>query len=208
MKIEIWADYACPFCYIGKNTLDRAIETLGISDNVEIVYKAFQLDPSAPNVSTENTITHLSKKYRVPYSEAEKMVNNVILHGKNEGLDFRFDIVQGTNTFNAHRLTKLAGKINQSSRLNKALYEAYFTKGINLAQIENLVEIGKTLELDSNQLNDFFESNQLENEVKWDIEEANRKGIHAVPYFLIDGKKSIKGAQPIASFIQILSEFK
>lgn len=208
MKIEIWADYACPFCYIGKNTLDLAIEKLGIKDEVEIVYKAFQLDPNAPKVSSDTTITHLAKKYRVPYSEAEKMVNNVVLHGKNSGLDFRFDLVQTTNTFDAHRLTKFMQTFNKTSELNELLYEAYFTKGINIAEIDNLVEIGKKLELEPNILKEFLESNQFETEVKRDIEEAGRKGIQAVPYFLFDGKKSIKGAQPIANFIQILSEFK
>lgn len=208
MKIEIWADYACPFCYIGKNTLDLAIEKLGIKDEVEIVYKAFQLDPNAPKVSSDTTITHLAKKYRVPYSEAEKMVNNVVLHGKNSGLDFRFDLVQTTNTFDAHRLTKFMQTFNKTSELNELLYEAYFTKGINIAEIDNLVEIGEKLELEPNILKEFLESNQFETEVKRDIEEADRKGIQAVPYFLFDGKKSIKGAQPIANFIQILSEFK
>lgn len=208
MKIEIWADYACPFCYIGKNTLDQAIEKLGLKDEVEIVYKAFQLDPNAPKVSSENTITHLAKKYRVPYNEAEKMVNNVVLHGKNSGLDFRFDLVHETNTLDAHRLTKFMQTFNKTSELNKLLYEAHFTKGINLAEIGNLIKIGEKLELEPNMLKEFLESNQFETEVKRDIEEANRKGIQAVPYFLIDGKKSIKGAQPIANFIQMLSEFK
>lgn len=206
MKIEIWADYACPFCYIGKSTLDRAIEELGIKDEVEIVYKAFQLDPNAPKESTENTITHLSKKYRVPYSEAEKMVNNVILHGKREGLDFRFDLAQGTNTFDAHRLTKLAGKVNLSNGLNMVLYDAYFTKGINIADVTNLVKIGQSLGIESNIIDDLFKTNQYETEVKRDIEEANRKNINAVPYFLINGRTSIKGAQSLAYFIQALQD--
>lgn len=206
MKIEIWADYACPFCYIGKTTLDQAIEKLGIKEDVEIVYKAFQLDPNAPKVSTENTITHLSKKYRVPYSEAEKMVNNVVLHGKNVGLDLRFDQVNETNTFDAHRLTKLVGNSNVTNVLNKALYEAHFTKGINIAEHANLIKIGESIGLDSILIKELLLSNQFETEVKRDIEEANRKNIHAVPYFLINGRTSIKGAQSLAFFVQTLNE--
>ncbi len=206
MKIEIWADYACPFCYIGKTTLDQAIEKLGIKEDVEIVYKAFQLDPNAPKVSTENTITHLSKKYRVPYSEAEKMVNNVVLHGKNVGLDLRFDQVNETNTLDAHRLTKLVGKSNVTNELNKALYEAHFTKGINIAEFDNLIKIGESVGLDSKSMKELLSSNQFETEVKRDIEEANRKNIHAVPYFLINGRTSIKGAQSLAFFVQTLNE--
>lgn len=206
MKIEIWADYACPFCYIGKTTLDQAIEKLGIKEEVEIVYKAFQLDPNAPKESAENTITHLSKKYRVPYSEAEKMVNNVVLHAKNTGLELRFDLVHETNTFDAHRLTKLVDKSNVGNLLNKALYEAHFTKGINLSKNENLMNIGESVGLDPKLINELLVSNQYETEVKRDIEEANRKNIHAVPYFLINGRTSIKGAQSLAFFIQALSD--
>jgi len=102
MKIEIWADYACPFCYIGKTTLEQALEKTGLK-GVEIVYKAFQLDPNAPKEANEGTIEHLAHKYGVSISEAERMVCNVVLHGKNVGLDLRFDLVQQTNTLDAHR---------------------------------------------------------------------------------------------------------
>lgn len=205
MKIEIWADYACPFCYIGKTTLEKALEKTGLKD-VEIVYKAFQLDPNAPKESEENTIEHLAKKYRVPYQEAEAMVKNVVIHGKNVGLDLRFDLVKQTNTFDAHRLTKLAKTMNLEGALNKKLYEAYFNKGYNLAQTEELLKIAKELNMDLDRVNQSLNSNEFETEVKRDIEEANRKAIHAVPYFLIDGKVSIKGAQPLERFVQILNE--
>lgn len=206
MKIEIWADYACPFCYIGKTTLDRAIEKLGIKEEVEIVYKAFQLDPNASKVSSENSITHLSKKYNVPYSEAEKIVNNVVQHGKDAGLDLRIDLVHETNTFDAHRLTKLVGKSKLINELNKALYEAHFTKGINITEAINLIKIGESVGLDSKLMNELLSSNQFETEVKRDIEEANRKNIHAVPYFLINGRTSIKGSQSLTFFVQALND--
>lgn len=202
MKIEIWADYACPFCYIGKTTLEQALEKTGLKD-VEIVYKAFQLDPNAPKEANESTIAHLAHKYGVSISEAERMVSNVVLHGKKVGLDLRFDLVQQTNTLDAHRLTKYAKTINKDTELNKKLYEAYFTKGVNLADHTQLTELSISLGLDSNEV---LNSNKYETEVKRDIEEAYRKGIHAVPYFLIDGKIAIKGAQPLERFIQILNE--
>lgn len=205
MKIEIWADYACPFCYIGKTTLEQAIEKAGLK-NVEIVYKAFQLDPNAPKVANEDTMTHLAHKYGVSLLEAEGMVRNVVLHGKRVGLDMRFDLVQNTNTYDAHRLTKYAKLFNKESELNKGLYEAYFTKGINIADHEQLIQVSESLGLDSNEVLNRLNSKEYENEVRRDIEEAYRKGIHAVPYFLIDGKASIKGAQPLERFVQILTE--
>ena len=205
MKIEIWADYACPFCYIGKTTLEQAIEKTGLKD-VEVVYKAFQLDPNAPKEASENTITHLASKYGVSKSEAERMVSNVVLHGKRVGLDMRFDLVQQTNTWDAHRLTKYAKSMNKETELNKKLYEAYFVKGSNLADRAQLIEISEKLGLDPKEVENQINSNEYDAEVKRDIEEAYRKGIHAVPYFLIDGKIAIKGAQPLERFIQILNE--
>jgi len=205
MKIEIWADYACPFCYIGKTTLKQAIEKTGLKD-VEIVYKAFQLDPNAPKVPNENTITHLAHKYGVPLSEAEQMINRVVLHGRSVGLDLRFDLVQQTNTFDAHRLTKYAKLLNKDTEMNNWLYEAYFIKGINLADLNQLAKISDSIGFDSNEVLNRLKSNEYEMDVKRDIEEAYRKGIHAVPYFLIDGRTVIKGAQPLERFVQILTE--
>lgn len=204
MKIEIWADYACPFCYIGKTTLEQALEQTGLN-NVEVVYKAFQLDPNAPKESNENTITHLAHKYGVSIREAQGMVENVIQHGKRVGLDLNFEKVNQTNTFDAHRLTKLAQSLNLDSELNRRLYKAYFTEGINLASLDELNKISMELGIDSNEV---LNSDRYEKEVKRDIEEAYRKGINAVPYFLIDGKTAIKGAQPLERFIQILNQVK
>ena len=205
MKIEIWADYACPFCYIGKTTLEKKKEKTGLKD-VEVVYKAFQLDPNAPKVSHESTIENLAKKYRVSLKEAEGMVNNVVNHAKNVSLDLRFDLVKSTNTFDAHRLTKLAKTLKLDSELNRVLYKEYFTKGTNLADVSQLEAIAKSLNMDAESVKECLNSNQFDLEVKRDIEEANRKGINAVPYFLIDGKVSIKGAQPLERFIQVLTQ--
>jgi len=208
MKIEIWADYACPFCYIGKVTLDQAIEQLKLQDEVEIVYKAFQLDPNAPKESNENTIEHLANKYRVSINDAEKMVNNVVQHANRVGITMRFDLVKQTNTFDAHRMTKLAKTMKLDHELSNDLYEAYFENGKNLADFDILKEIGKRAGIESNDLDEMLNSNLFELEVKRDIEEANRKNIHGVPYFLVDGKRSIKGAQSLDTFIQVLQELK
>jgi predicted DsbA family dithiol-disulfide isomerase len=205
MKIEIWADYACPFCYIGKTTLEQAIEKIGLKD-VEIVYKAFQLDPNAPQEASEDTVTHLAHKYGVSVQESEQMVNRVVQQGKSTGLDLRFDLVQNTNTFDAHRLTKYAKALGKASELNIKLYEAYFTRGMNLANRNHLNEIAESIGLDSKELERKLNSKEYENEVKLDMEEAFRKGIRAVPYFLIDGKTSIKGAQSVEYFIRVLSQ--
>jgi predicted DsbA family dithiol-disulfide isomerase len=208
MKIEIWADYACPFCYIGKVTLDQAIEQLKLHDQIEIVHKAFQLDPNAPKVSNENTIEHLVNKYRVSLSDAENMVNNVVHHANRVGLNLRFDLVKQTNTFDAHRMTKLAKSLNLDNELNNVLYKAYFESGKNLADLDILNELGNLSGIENDLLKEMLNSNLFELEVKRDIEEANRKSIHAVPYFLFDGKRSIKGAQSLNTFLEMLKDLK
>jgi protein disulfide-isomerase len=120
----------------------------------------------------------------------------------------RFDLVKQTNTFDAHRMTKLAKTLKLENEVSNSLYKAYFEKGKNLADIETLTELGKLSGLESQILKEMLNSSLFELDVKRDIEEANRKNIRAVPYFLFDGKKSIKGAQTLDMFIQVLNELK
>jgi len=136
------------------------------------------------------------------------MVNNVVQHANRVGLTMRFDLVKQTNTFDAHRMTKLAKTMELDHKLIDILYKAYFENGKNLADLEILNELGKLSGIESNDLEEMLNSNLYELEVKRDIEEANRKNIHGVPYFLFDGKRSIKGAQSLDAFIQVLPESK
>lgn len=202
MKIKVWADYSCPFCYIGKTILDEAIEALKL-ENVEIEYKAFLLDPSAPEVNSVSTAEGLARKYRVSRLEAEQMIKGVVLRAKSVGLDFRYDLVQATNTQYAHRLLKLVDD-ERKSAMSKALYEAYFVEGKNLSNPKDLIEISKNFGFNNETIIELFASSIQKESLEADLKEAQLRRIMGVPYFYFEDGTEIKGAQPLSVFIEKL----
>ncbi len=198
MKIKIWADYSCPFCYIGKTVLQKAIDELGLED-VEIEYKAFLLDPNAPMTNSESTEEALARKYRVSRLEAKQMVDGVVQRAKSVGLHYRYDLIQATNTKAAHRLLKLA-KDEHKKAMNEALYHAYFIEGKNLSNPEDLAQIALKFGVEQAEVQALFNSNMAQNELENDLKEAQTLRISGVPFFLFEDGTSIKGAQPISVF--------
>ena len=198
MKIKIWADYSCPFCYIGKTTLQKAIDELGIED-VEIECKAFLLDPNAPMTNIERTEEALARKYRVSRLEAKQMVDGVVQHAKRVGLHYRYDLVQATNTKAAHRLLKLVDEKHKKA-LNEALYHAYFIEGKNLSDPKDLSVIAQEFGIAPMDVEALFNTDIQQNELENDVNEARTLRIAGVPFFLFEDGTSIKGAQPISVF--------
>jgi len=203
MKIEVWSDYSCPFCYIGKVLLDQALAELKLTDKVEIIYKAYQLDPSAPKMVRQNTSEVLSVKYGISQNEAQAMTQNVTAKAAAIGLIYHYDLVKATNTLDAHRLMKMAVK-PQAKALNTALYAAYFTQGKNLADFDFLRELGSTYGINKDESKAMLYSDKLKAEVLADIAEAKSLNIRGVPYFRINKKFIIPGAQPITTFIDTI----
>lgn len=198
MKIKIWADYSCPFCYIGKTTLQKAMDELGLED-VEIEYKAFLLDPNAPMTNIERTEEALARKYRVSRLEAKQMVDGVVQRAKSVGLHYRYDLVQATNTKAAHRLLKLVDEKHKKA-LNEALYHAYFIEGKNLSDPKDLSVIAQEFGIDPMDVEALFNTDIQQNELENDVNEARTLRIAGVPFFLFEDGSSIKGAQPISVF--------
>lgn len=203
MKIEIWSDYNCPFCYIGKVHLERALAELKLTDKVEIIYKAYQLDPTAPKVARQSTTEALASKYGVSLTEAKAMMSNVVNKAAAIGLTYNYDIVKATNTLDAHRLLKMADKA-QAKILNATLYDAYFTTGKNLADFDYLRGLGESVGMDKDEIKAMLYSDKLKDQVLSDIAEAKAMNIRGVPYFRINKKSVIPGAQPIEQFVEIL----
>ncbi len=203
MKIEVWSDYNCPFCYIGKVTLEKALAELKLSDKVEIIYKAYQLDPNAPIMSRKNTYEVLAEKYGVSKAEAQAMMQNVVDKATAVGLTYHYDLVKTTNTFNAHRLLKMVDK-SKIKGLNAALYDAYFTLGKNLADFDVLKAFGEEFGINRTELNAMLHSDKYKADVLSDIAEAKALNIRGVPYFRINKKSIIPGVQPIDTFIDII----
>lgn len=204
MKIKIWADYSCPFCYIGKTVLQKAIDELGLED-VEIEYKAFLLDPNAPMTNSESTEEALARKYRVSRLEAKQMVDGVVQRAKTVGLHYRYDLVQATNTKAAHRLLKLVD-VKHKKALNEALYQAYFIEGKNLSNPSDLAQIAQEFGIEQAEVQALFTANDLNSELDNDLNEARALRISGVPFFLFEDGSSIKGAQPISVFKNKLAE--
>jgi len=203
MKIEVWSDYSCPFCYIGKVHLDKALAELKLTDKVEIIYKAYQLDPSAPKANRQNTNEVLSSKYGVSLDEAKAMTQRVTDKAASIGLVYNYDIVKATNTLDAHRLMKMCDP-TEAKALNAALYDAYFTQGKNLADFDYLKELGTKFGMNKDEIKAMLYSDKLKDMVLSDISEAKTLNIRGVPYFRINKKHVIPGAQPIETFVETL----
>ena len=206
MKIMYWSDYACPYCYIGETHLKQAIENLGIEDRVGIEMLAFELDPNAARSYTGTTVERFAKKYGLGLSGAQARIDDISEMGRDAGLDFRYAQTRYTNTFDAHRLTKLAGQKSAALArgLEERLYKAYFTENLELADHDVLSRIAIEEGLDEQEVRTVLESDKYGDDVRLDEREAQRYGVHAVPYFVVADKYAIPGAMPVEAMERVL----
>lgn len=194
MKIEIWSDYACPFCYIGEKRLARAIVEVG-DKNITVEFKSFELDPYADKKVTSTTPERFAEKYGLSLEAATERIEQISLMGRREGIDFRYATTRYTNTFDALRLTKFAQDKRHDEIIIK-LFDAYFTKNLELSDHAVLKKIAAECGLDSAEVEEVLSSERYAEEVRDDEREATQLGIHAVPYFVVGGKYGLSGAQP------------
>ncbi len=203
MTLTIWSDFACPYCYIGETRLQKAIEQLGIEGSVQINFKAFELDPTAPKEVTTTTPQRFAMKYRLPLNEAEKQIEQISELGRELGIDFRYKTTQYSNTRDAHRLMKLAeDKYDRATvdRLNKALFDAYFTKNLILADHHVLTDVAQSVGMNSDEVKAVLESDRYDDEVRFDEREAAMRGVRGVPYVMFNGDFAVPGAMTIDGF--------
>ncbi len=208
MKITYWSDYACPYCYIGETKLKAAIEELQL-DNIEIEMKAFELDPTASKEVVSTTVERFAKKYGLSEDGAEKQIEYISKLGIDSGIEFNYKETRYTNTLDAHRLTKLAYEkcnADQVESLIHDLFDAYFTKNLELSNRDLLIEIGTKNGLNKEDIENILNSNNFENKVREDEQIASLNGIHSVPFFIIDGKYAVAGAQDKDGFKKVLSK--
>ncbi|MDT3425967.1 putative DsbA family dithiol-disulfide isomerase [Paenibacillus forsythiae] len=205
MKIEIWSDYACPFCYIGKRRLEHALSQFPGRDKVEIEYRSFQLDPEAAPTS-KSIHELLALKYGITVEQAKTMNAQVADQALGLGLDFRFDTVVHANTRDSHRLAHYARTKGLAAELTERLMQGYFTDGRNLGDREALAALAAEAGLDKEESAAVLNSDAYEGEVKADIAAAQRLGITGVPFFVFNGKYAISGAQPGPVFSEVLDQ--
>lgn len=193
MKIEIWSDYACPFCYIGEKRLARAIAEVG-DKNIIVEFKSFELDPYADKKVTSTTPKRFAEKYGLSLEAATERIEQISLMGKREGIDFQYATTRYTNTFDALRLTKFAQEKGHNEIITK-LFDAYFTKNLALSDHAVLKKIAVECGLDSSEVEEVLSGERYAEDVRADELQAAQLGIHAVPYFVVGGKYSLSGAQ-------------
>lgn len=207
MRIIWWSDYACPYCYIAEARLHKAIKDLGMEGGVEFEPHAFELDPSASKTVQSDTLTRFAAKYHLPLAEARAQIEYISQQGREAGLDFRYATTQYTNTFDAHRLMKLAlstGDQERAMTVNRLIFAAYFTKNLKLAEHSVLMEIGQEAGLDKDAVRKMLDSNEFGREVREDEEVAARAGIRGVPYFIFPDGAVVPGAVSEQDFKELL----
>ena len=207
MRIEIWSDVVCPWCYIGKRRLEKALATFEHADDVEIVWRSFQLDPSAPTVPTETVAEALGRKYGGGPEAGRQMVDRVEAVAAEEGLLFRHHRSLRVGTVDAHRLLHLAletGGPALQGRLKEALLAAYFVETENVADHETLLRLAAGAGLDEARVREVLDSDEYADDVETDIREAAALGATGVPFYVVDRKYGVSGAQPSEVFTQVL----
>lgn len=204
LKVQIWSDIMCPYCYIGKRRIEGALAQFAHKDAVEIEWKSFQLDANFVASPEDNLAEHLAEKYRKDIDWAQEMMDSMTQNAKNSGLDFHFDKAVMANSFNAHRLLHLAKKHHKADALKELLFKAYLTDGLNIDDTTVLTQLGLSVGLDAAAIAAVLESDAHANEVQQDIKMAQSIGVQGVPFFVFDNKYAVSGAQHVETFVQTL----
>ncbi|MFJ3390937.1 MULTISPECIES: DsbA family protein [unclassified Lysinibacillus] len=204
MKIEIWSDYVCPFCYIGKKQLEQAIQDTGFAGQVELVYKSYQLDSTTPVDTNVSTYEALAKKYGMSLEKAKEMTQGVAARAKEVGLDFNFDNSMEENTLKAHRLVKWAQQQGDITALVEALLYSYFIEEKRIGQDDVLIDIAEQVGLNREEVAKVLSNDDFEIDVETDIQEGLQLGVRGVPFFVLNRKYGISGAQPQEVFEETL----
>lgn len=206
MRIEIWSDIMCPFCYIGKKHLDEAIAQLPFKDEVTVEWKSFQL---APDLSQNETIaisTYLEERKGMDASQIKAMNEQLTEMGKTVGITFNMDDALGVNTSNAHRLIHFAQANGLGSEMKERLFKAYFTEGKNVGDTTTLMELAVELGFDASIVEEMLASDEFVFEVASDALDAQDMKVQSVPFFVLDRKYGFAGAQPVSSFVDALTQ--
>lgn len=203
ITLTIWSDFACPYCYIGETRLEKAIEELGVKDDVRIDYRAFELDPEASKEVVSSTPERFAKKYRLSLEGAKEQIEQISSLGRELGIDFKYATTRYSNTRDAHRLMKLAeAKYDREtvSRLNELLFKAYFVE--NLVLGDHAVLLAKALEagMKEDEVKAVLDSDKYDDEVRFDEREAMMRGVHGVPYIVFNGDFAVPGALTLDGF--------
>jgi predicted DsbA family dithiol-disulfide isomerase len=201
LTVEIWSDVVCPWCYIGKRRFETAVEQF--DGEVNTVWRSFQLDPGAPAVNEHSAAEHLAAKYGMSREQAEASHEQMTQLAAQEGLEYHFELARGGNSFDAHRLIHLARENGVEAEAMERVFRAYFTEGVAIGDREALIALGDELGLAAR---DAIESDAYADAVREEEDLARRIGIQGVPFFVLDRRYGVSGAQPAEVLVQALEK--
>jgi protein disulfide-isomerase len=204
MKVEIWSDVMCPFCYIGKRKFEAALSQFSRKDEVEVVWHSFQVNPDMVDQPNKSAIEYLAEVKNQSIEWSKEMHDHVTESAKNVGLEYNFDIVKIANSFDAHRLIQLAKQYNLTDALEERFFKAYFTDGELISNHDTLLRLAVEAGLNEQEVKNVLSSDLYEADVIRDGQDAANLGVRGVPFFVLDRKYGVNGAQDSEVFLETL----
>ncbi len=207
IQVQIWSDIVCPWCFVGKRRFDVALSAFEQRDRVAVTYRSFQLDPSTPTADPNhgNYVQRLARKYGLPEAQAQGMIDRMHELASSEGITMDFEHIQTANTFDGHRLLHLAKTVNLQTPLQEALFRAHFCEGKQVRSADVLADVAESVGMDRDAALATLATDAFAADVRADIAEASRLGIHGVPFFVI-GRYGVSGAQRENALHEVLEK--
>jgi predicted DsbA family dithiol-disulfide isomerase len=206
VKVEIWSDIMCPFCYIGKRNFEQAMAQFEHASQVKVIWKSFQLQPDLQTNIHTNALQHLAESKGWSIEHTKQITSNVQQMAAQVGLHFDFERAVVANTFDAHQVLHYAKSKGKSNEMEEALFKAYFTDGANLADHQTLANLAASIGLDAQEAQLMLKRGTYTQDVQMDIYESKQVGVRGVPHFVFADKYAISGAQPALMFLQVLQQ--
>ena len=206
MKITIWSDFVCPFCFIGQSHLNKALENFNHCEEVEIEYKSFLLMPDVEYVPGQDYVQAFSKMKGIPMEQAKTMFKRVTDMAYTSGVDINYDVAKLTSTFDAHRVFQYAKEQGRGNEFFNRLYVAHLSEGEVLSDPETIVRLAEEVGLDGTEVGRIMESRKYTEQLTQDIAESHSIGVQGVPFYVFEGKYTMSGAQPVDVFKQVLEK--
>lgn len=209
MKITIWSDFVCPFCFIGGKHLEQALRNSGELADAEIEYKSYQLEPGAKYEPEKTYLQAMTDRKGVPEEQMRDMITQVDQMAQEAGLNYNFDEMKLTDTYPAHRIFQFAKEEDKGAEFYDRLYEAFFLNGELIDDLEFLLSVAKELDLDIDRVEEIYnDKDAYDSDVQTDIYEASQIGIRGVPFFVFNERLAVPGAQPVEVFENVFKELK
>lgn len=206
MEVEIWSDFACPFCYMGKRHFERALSQFEAGNDVHVTYRSFELDPNAPLHPRTSIHNLLAEKYGMSVDQAKALNDQVTQRAAAVGLTYHMDTMILTNSFDAHRLTHFAAEHGKMPEMAERLFQAYFTDSRHIGDRQTLAELAGDVGLSTAEALNALNSDEYSQAVRWDEQQAKQLGVRGVPFFLINQQYAVSGAQPVEVFLEALQK--